>query len=621
MAFAQPGQYGPAALLDTSGLPVIGAAVQAPAGYTAVVDELGNLTVIGPPADAVACSYTPVGGVATSFVITVPPAVADLDVSAQVAAAETRASGTYVPKALSKRDGQNVKNLRRPTLLIDKAYPSGMHDHEILHVDETAKVSYALGQDRRIRKNTWVVESSAADSFGSPRANSGAFRFALHGVFFREPGANSIITTRHDSNGNNLTLQRSTDDGSTFVTVWTAPANVGLLGPWSIARDAVTGHLFMVEYITVDAATRTAADIWRSTDNGATWAVWKTMPRSGAGSIRHWHGARYDSVSQRVYFFSGDTESAAGMYRVNAAGTDIEPVVLNSHGVTLGLGSDVARSIDAMFFATHIAWPADSALGGIYRLARTQIGAATPAVEKVADINGTGWGAVRASADSSVWVCSTSTEAVASQVDPAPHLYAVSDNGAQVDEIGSVTMESGGQLGFASISGLAQAGEGDTFWLRAHNFRAYPNRNTSAFQWRCRVVWGVTGQIKQPAARPQFYDTKTLNGSGTLVASESLTFGHLRAPREAKVLTVLDLGVRKTTGTGSVAVQLWNVTTNTLVAQYTGSTYRYDGADDTGQRYGEYYPAAGDVIEARILETGGVAGATALAYVTFGWSF
>jgi hypothetical protein len=76
--------------------------------------------------------------------------------------------------------------------------------------------------------------------------------------------------------------------------------------------------------------TLTIANINRSTDDGATWAAWKSAPRDDIGSgIRHWHSARYDSVSQRVYFMAGDTGSSAGIYRVNAGGTDIESLPLS----------------------------------------------------------------------------------------------------------------------------------------------------------------------------------------------------------------------------------------------------------------------------------------------------
>jgi photosystem II stability/assembly factor-like uncharacterized protein len=118
---------------------------------------------------------------------------------------------------------------------------------------------------------------------------------------------NLFMYESNQSNGVD-NLLRSTDDGTTWTSVLTMPGpNIKrLLGPQSVVQDEVTKYLYLVEYTTVVAAT--TADILRSTDNGATWAVWKSMPRhdSSAGPIRHWHSARWDSVSQRAYFMAGD---------------------------------------------------------------------------------------------------------------------------------------------------------------------------------------------------------------------------------------------------------------------------------------------------------------------------
>jgi hypothetical protein len=78
------------------------------------------------------------------------------------------------------------------------------------------------------------------------------------------------------------------------------------------------------------------------------------------------------------------TNDIAGIYRVNAAGTDIEPVILNSHvlyNTFPGVGY-AARAVDVMFFPDYIAWANDGGGGPgqnyVYRMNRNQIGVASP---------------------------------------------------------------------------------------------------------------------------------------------------------------------------------------------------------------------------------------------------
>jgi hypothetical protein len=532
--------------------------------------------------------------------------------------------GVITRRGRSRGDGQNVRNLKRPTLVVDKMFPNAFHDHQIVHVDEAGGFAYSIGQDRRLRKSTWnpSAVSNAADTFGPRRASSpDGSSWAADGVFVRTQ-AGALLWEQRDLGGTAGTvLVRSTSasDGNAVTTVLTLPAGARFLGPQSLCQDLNTGHLYAVEYMT--GTSTTVSNVWRSTDDGATWEVFVAMPRSEtdvAGKIRHWHSCRYDPVSQRVYLMAGDTSADAGIYRVNAAGTDLEPVLLNGD---VPSPKPVARAVDMMFFPTHIAWPVDGEDPHVHRMARSQIGQPSPETERVANINSTGWWTQRAAADGSAWVCSTATEPLPTNDDLASHLYAVTDNGAQVDEVGAVAMD-GNTLGYASLSGLGGGnGGGESFWLRAHNYQMFPNVTYSAFQMRAKLVWGAVPIIK-PGRRQKEYVREGRNGSATLTASQAVTFGHTRAPFRARRLQILNLGFKRTSGTGAVSLVVFNVSTGVAIQTYAGGqSWRTDSLTDTTEVFDSILVTGGDQIEFRLVETGGTAGATALGFIEFGWTF
>ena len=534
--------------------------------------------------------------------------------------------------APGKADGRNVRNLRRPTLAVDKMFPNARHDHQIVWVDESEKIAYAISQDDRLYKSTWTAEGNEALQFTVNRSGAAVgTRWAPDGVFLRLPDGTLLMETTIGIGG--LTrLVRSTDDGLTWTTVWTSPGDgKRFLGPQSVARDEKTGHLYLCEYTSETSGTTVA--IYRSTDNGATWPVWVSRARSEqttTGYLRHFHSCRYDPISERMYFTAGDNQVDAGIYRVNAAGDNIEAVLKNSD-VSAQFGvSSPARAVDLMFFPDYIAWASDGSGGNqnhIYRMSRASIGTGSPVVERIAATDNTGWYAVRAAEDGSAWVVSTSTETSTSYpYNPdsgVVHLYAVTNNGAQVDDLAAVEM-GGNPVGFASLSGMGgESGDGGTFWLRAHNYWFYPNRRPSSFQFRARLANGVVPVIKPSNQRQNEVVRQTFNWQGTLDPGESKVFGVTRVPAVMNFLSVLEHGAFVTTGTGGAALlEVWDGNLSIRAYASASTSWRADTNSATAERLGSVGTfTSGNRVEFRIKNTDTANPITATTNVTFGWSF
>lgn len=566
------------------------------------------------------------------------PGTSDADISALVTdpGTDTGAAlvGSYTGKGgATKTDGQNVKHLRRPTLTVEKWWPNEFGDHQIMWVDETLKIAYSIGLDNRLRKSTWTAAQGEALRWSTQlSAAADGFRWCDNGVFLRLPDTGTLLMEQVAVADNQTTLLRSTDDGTTWATVWTAPvASVRFLGPQSVVRDDNTGYLYITEYTTDLSITE--IHLWQSTDDGATWTIWNTMTRAetGPGTIRHWHSARYDSASQRMFFLAGDTNEDAGIYRLNDTGDGIELVCKHADiSEQVGLPNP-ARGVDLMLFPDHIAWATDGAGGQncVIRMDRAQIGIHPPTVERIADIDSTGWYAQRAADDGSRWVFATATEESVSWVADKgiSHLYAVSDEASHVDELAAAAMD-GNVLGFATISGLGGAsGGGEAFWMRAHRYQTpysygvVTYTSMSAFQFRARLGNAVVPLIKPPPRKPTYNKETHSCGPVVVAASTTVPWGGTRVPRRCTKLVIHNFGARALVGPFTAAkVEVWNKTTSTELTEWPGQSYLYDGKADTDIAALAYNVTDADQIEFRLTNTT-TGEITASAFVAFSWSF
>jgi hypothetical protein len=331
---------------------------------------------------------------------------------------------------------------------------------------------------------------------------------------------------------------------------------------------------------------------------------------------------------------AGDQNDIAGIYRVTADGADIEPVILNKHvpyNTFAGVGY-AARAVDVMFFPDYIAWANDGGGGPVgqnyvYRMHRNQIGLANPVVEQIAAIDNTGWYSQNASADGTTWLCSTSTE-IGGGPDADPytaHLYAVTNNGATVDEVSAVVMD-GNEVGSASLTGFGNGGgAGNAFWLRAHNYAAAPTvrKTFSAFQFRARLAYGVAPLVKPPVADRLTYRREGRNWAGDLAANQTRIFGHCSVPQRTTKMVIHNYGVWTLVGTANTTrLEIYNATSG-LILLSTASIRDDRWTRDTDEFSTTLNCAAGDQILFRLVEISAAPGApvTASGFVEFGFAF
>lgn len=530
-------------------------------------------------------------------------------------------------------DGLAITNLRRPTLVVEEWYGGQANGHNLVHIDEAAALAYWIDDDRALRKSTGLVgklDEIASSVSTRKSVVTTAKSWAPVGDFWRLPGGTLLLGERDVGQGitTNTILKRSTDDGTTWTTVMTLPTAEGatFLGPMSIGRDEVTGYLYAVEYYPSNSS-GTTARIYRSTDDGVTWIIWFSYPMalSGANNIRHWHSCRWDPIGLRMYFFAGDQNDDAGLWRVSADGSTAEKVITNSMMASQTTGTPYpARLVDACFFPNYIAWGNDGGGGTtqfVWRVSRSSIAAGAPVIEKVGSINGTCWWSQRAAADGSAWVIGVSNESFAGRIDSCAHIYALWDDASACAEVGAIAAKDG-----ASISSLGGgAGGGDSFYMRLHNCPTWPFTTYSGAQFRARLAWGVVPMQIPQRYKERMYGRISNAFSRDLAANETRVVGHLLTPRRARKLCIEDIGLHVFAGTGACKISVYSVTQSVdLISFASASSKSWRSASEEGAS--DYWFSKitsmnnGDLIEIRLIETAG-ATCSVSGFITTAWTF
>lgn len=509
-------------------------------------------------------------------------------------------------------------------LLIEATAPNALHDYAILWTEGVKQWGY--GRDRTLRYSgdngvTWGKLS-----------NSGTARWGLLGIFLKT-AAGSFITTSHASGAATPSIVRSTNSGLSFSQVIAADPNIDYQGVTSIAQDPVTGYIYLAEYVTVAAATKPTWSILRSTDDGATWAAFHTFNRSGAAPIvRHGHGCQWDPIGLRMFFLTGDSEDDAGIYRVDAAGAGVEPVFLNKHRADL-LHGNPAGAVGMMFFPNYIAWGMDATTDSyLIRLARDQIGLASPVYERGARLNSTAFHCVRTKTDSTEWLMAVSNENIgAGSVDLGIHLHRVADDAATVDEVYSTSVLTQTDTRyFYPVGSPLQANADGQVWLSSivtGPLDRVAAETSYGQQIAVRLGWGGGCSMPRPdiARRPFYVPQTQSSGNCSMGASETRVFGGTRVPARTRRLFIMDLGCLGISGGGSLKVQVWNATTGAVLTsaqtaaaiETTSASLRYTNKEEASAYiWTTASLTEGDVIHFRLIEQN-AATAVGAAFVTF----
>lgn len=474
----------------------------------------------------------------------------------------TRASlsTTYARVITESRGGQRVKVGRQPGVTVDQVFPNATSPDFTLVGAESGTL-WTVATDTVLRKST-----DDGATWTKTYYPGGLGVLAKSGLFFKT-SAGTLLTTYHPFDLTAPKIMRSTDTGVTWVDVVAAQTDVDYLGPTSIAQDPVTGYLYLSEYVTASAATKATWKISRSTDDGATWATFHTFQRDATAfpttAVRHGHFVQWDPVGLRIWFGCGDSEQAAGLYRVNAAGTDVEAVVTKAQ-----IGTDFsAGAVSAMFFPNYIVWGHDQASNkGIIRMARTQIGQANPTLELVTYLQSTGFYAVRTKADNTEWLFTVSNEnGSGGRLDNAMHVYRVSDDGATVDEVLTVPWSrDDSTFGWLYPVGGVVLQDGPV-WLATQNAPSpvMPSTgSTTGYALRLRTVWGGQTLLRPDATlrRPHGTPVTVSSGNESLTALQAKFFGATEAPPRATRLYILEVTREQFSGTGFAYVEVYDQT-------------------------------------------------------------
>jgi len=536
-------------------------------------------------------------------VFTAPTAaVVDSVLADPTSAASIRQSTTIdaaSPIAKQVQGGNFPKPTRAPILTVAESWPNVNAPFErVLWVENGGLTIYAYGYDSTLRKSidgglTWVLRAYLNWApFGQET--------------FLKTAAGSLLSINSAN-----TIKRSANDGVTWATVGSLQAGQQPLGTQSWCIDKVTNDIYYGEY-GGDAVT--AMNLYRSTDDGLTWPVFHAFPGINSGhvdKISHIHAVQWDHIDQRVWIFTGDGHAAVGMYRVDAARTSVEPVLTNR--MLDAEFIDAPRAIGFMPFPDYIAWASDSTSNPfLFRMARSEIGQASPVIERIYRLNSTAWFSVKASADGTRWVISASQENDAYQIDKLVHLYAVEDQGATIYEVGTLapTVESPAlPAGSLMPVGLPED-HGDFFYMVA---RTAGRRGV----WKFRLGYGGPAAIAWPSPAPVVVAWQTLaSGNVALAASESRVFAVIRAPIFAKNLHIFDIGVKDLAGTQA-----------RLDVRVTGEAY-FHRSSETSERYGDRaetglgilrYPLTGAQEVELVVTNMSASPINAVASLTYGW--
>lgn len=513
-------------------------------------------------------------------------------------------SATTVVKGKEIEGGQVPRPLRAPALTVQRSWPTQAgRINLMLWTEADGQTLYGLGSDASLMKSTdggRIWNRLSYLNWGPGYAGA-----------FMKTSTGTLLTF-----GSGREIRRSTDDGVNWTQVFTPRANTNPLGTQSWDIDPVTGFIYYGEYNSGGAFPESRCIIWRSTNDGATWTEFAsfTTDLANADRVAHCHAVQNDHVAQRIVICIGDSTPKTGLYRVNAAGTGVEPIVTNE--MLDPAFFDAPRSIGIIPFPDYIAWGSDSTTNPwLFRMARTEIGQPSPVVERIYRLNSTAWWSARASADGSRWVMSASQESAVTRLDRLVHLYAIDDQGASVFEVGSLAVVDDTNPAASLMPvGLGHI-HGDRFMLT--------NRGAGrSGTWLCRLGYGGV-EIAWPErlTRTALIETAS-SGNLTVPAGGTVVFDSARVPALATKLCIYETSLAVISGVSpNVRVDVRRKAAPTLFIHrgQLPSERQFLHLELAGPT-AEYVVASADDLEFVVRNLNGTDPVTLTARVTFGFA-
>lgn len=504
---------------------------------------------------------------------------------------------TTVESQLAQTDNK-IKLIENPKLLsVIERFPNNKSPYLILHSEDNGNVLYGFAKNRYLMKTedgglNWEHVSELA----YPIAHTYAFLKTHQGT---------LLYVAYNGN-----IYRSTDDGVTWDAVHQLDGAGNIMNRQSWCVDA-DNNIWFGEYKT---GNQDVVRIFKSSNDGQTFEIFKTLDSTGSNDpfIRHFHTAQYDDISGRVYFCTGDGERNAGIYRTNAEGTDIEPVIVNGDSYNT---DQFARAAGVCFFPDYLVWGLDSAYSRkIVRIHRSDIGKNEgELIPEILMENAPSsfFSAIKVNNEGTKWIVSTSTEG--SHHDGSVQLFLLEDQGEVIRNIGSIFVDE--QQGWPHVSQIGSPTDDDQIWLQSQGF---------AKPFSIKATLSQTKQILTVYEQHPPLLRETQNSGRVIIPrNETIEFGHTRAHGDSRFRTlyIIDGGLMREDGeNGWGFLQIYNKTRDELLYETLDTSIK-NRFKTYGHPYALKFDVGGwDIIVFRINQRNSALDFRGSAYVVYAWS-
>lgn len=177
----------------------------------------------------------------------------------------------------------------------------------------------------------------------------------------RSTAASGNNTTGSDANFSN---KQAVLDLGRWGGTWNS-AGIRTFNQHAFLEATVSGakHLYLAEYNVLSGRTsggaKDQAVVWRSTDGGATWAVFMEFNTDGSHYFDHFHGVQQDPYTGWIYFLTGDSGDENAVIGYNGTASPLAAntalaTIATTPGYCIGYGNEYWRYCGLVFTPTNI---------------------------------------------------------------------------------------------------------------------------------------------------------------------------------------------------------------------------------------------------------------------------